>query len=108
MKELLRKIGIFKYMLPSSFNEENIKKRSKILSDLKLYTITYDYTLSPYFSKYIKNIYKETTNIPEIIGMIQLTGYNNEEVDHNLHKLMNIFYLNTKKLESYEITSITH
>jgi hypothetical protein len=95
-------------MLPSTFKEENKKNRTTLLNKLKLYKVTYDYILNPYYGKYIQDIYKETGNVVDSIGVMQLTGYTEEEVEFNFHKLMEIFYTSTKKIESYELISITH
>lgn len=94
-------------MLPKKFYEQNIKKRKKILSKVKLYTITYDYTLNPYFAEYVKESYDKFGNIIDVLGLMELTGYDKDEVEYNFHELMKILYILPKKIDSYQIINIT-
>jgi hypothetical protein len=95
-------------MLPKTFHKENKKNRDSMLNKLNLYTVTYDYILNPYYGEYIKEFYEKTGNVVDVLGVIELTGYNEEEVEFNFHQLMEIFYITPKKIESYELISITH
>ena len=95
-------------MLPKTFYKENIKKRKEISSKVKLYTITYDYVLNPYFGEYIKESYDRFGNIISDLGLMKLTGYSKDEVEHNFHELMKMYYVLPKKISEYEIKEITH
>lgn len=95
-------------MLPKTFYKQNIIKRKKIQSEVKLYTITYDYTLNPYFSEYIKESYDQFGNIVGDLGLMKLTGYSKDEVETNFHKLMRMYYILPKKVSEYTIKEITH
>ena len=93
-------------MLPKKFQEHNKRKRQAILSSMQLYTITYDYQLNPYYAEYIKESYDRWGNIVDFLGVIQLTGYSEEEVIFNFHQLMKNQYIDTHKLESLDILHI--
>lgn len=95
-------------MLPKTFYKENIKKRKDIISKVKLYTITYDYVLNPYFGEYVKESYDRFGNIISDLGLMKLTGYSKEEVEQNFHELMKMYYVLPKKISEYEIKEITH
>ena len=95
-------------MLPKTFYKENNKKRSELLSELKLYTIHYDYILNPYYAEYIKESYDRWGNIVDTIGVIQMSGYSKEEVEYNFYKIMEKEYTLTQKIKSFIITNITH
>ena len=95
-------------MLPKTFYKENIKKRKKISSKVKLYTITYDYVLNPYFGEYIKESYDRFGNIVSDLGLMKLTGYSKNEVEYNFHQLMKMYYMLPKKISEYQIKEITH
>jgi len=95
-------------MLPKTFYKENIKKRKEISSKVKLYTITYDYVLNPYFGEYIKESYDRFGNIISDLGLMKLTGYSQSEVEYNFHQLMKMYYVLPKKISEYEIKEITH
>ena len=97
---------IFINMLPKKFHLQNIEKRKNILSNMRLFTITYDYQLNPYYAEYIKESYDRWGNIVDYIGVLQLTGYEEEEVITNFRQIMNNNYINTKKLTAIEITNI--
>jgi hypothetical protein len=99
---------IFNIMLPKTFYKENNKKRNKLLSEVKLFTISYDYKLNPYYADYIKESYDRWGNIVDILGIMKLTGYNKLEVEHNFHQIMVRDYVNTKKIKSFNVTSISH
>ena len=101
-------MGIFNSMLPKMFYTENNKKRNKLLSEVKLYTINYDYVLNPYYADYIKESYDRWGNIVDILGTIKMTGYSKEEVEHNFYQIMNINYIQTKKIKSFTIIDITN
>ena len=96
-------------MLPKNFNcQYNNIKRKEITSQMKLYTIRYDYTLNPYYGEYIKESFDKWGNIIDNLGLIQLTGYSLEEVEHNFRKIMEIKYIDTKKITDFFILDITH
>lgn len=73
---------------------------------MRLYTIRYDYDLNPYYAEYIKESYKQWGNIVDYLGLMQLTGYNKEEVIFNFHQIIHNNYITTKKLVDVEITDI--
>jgi len=106
IKRIRKDNSIFINMLPKKFYLQNIEKRKKILSNMRLFTITYDYQLNPYYAEYIKESYERWGNIVDYIGVLQLTGYDEEEVIFNFHQIMNNNYINTKKLTEVEITDI--
>lgn len=93
-------------MLPKSFQIQNQNKRDRILTSLKLYTITYDYELSKYYAEYIKESYNNWGNIVDNLGVIQLTGYTLEEVEFNFHQIIKNKYIHTKKLIGVDISEI--
>ncbi len=95
-------------MLPKQFQKQNISKRNKLLSQLKMYTITYEYELNPFYAQYIKDSYEKLGTIVDVLGVMKLTGYDKDEVEYNFHQLMSIHYKNTKKITSYSIIEITH
>ena len=95
-------------MLPKTFYKKNIEKRKEISSKVKLYTITYDYTLNPYFGEYVKENYNKFGNIISNLGLMKLTGYSKDEVEYNFHQLMKMYYILPKKITEYSITDITH
>ena len=95
-------------MLPKMFYKENNKKRKKLLSEVKLYTINYDYVLNPYYAEYIKESYDVWGNVVDILGTIKMTGYSKEEVEYNFYQIMNRDYIGTKKIKSFTITNISH
>ena len=94
-------------MLPKTFYKENNKKRNKLLSEVKLYTINYDYVLNPYYADYIKKSYDIWGNVVDILGTIKINGYNKDEVEYNFHQIMNRDYIETKKIKSFNITNIS-
>lgn len=100
-------MGIFNSMLPKMFYTENNKKRNKLLSEVKLYTINYDYVLNPYYADYIKESYDRWGNIVDILGTIKMTGYSKEEVEYNFYKIMEEKYILPNKIKSFTITSIS-
>ena len=73
---------------------------------MKLYTITYDYELTPYYGEYVKEFYKQSGMIVEPLGVMQLTGYEEDEVIFNFHQLIRSNYIDTKKLKRVEIEEI--
>ena len=73
---------------------------------MRLYTISYDYVLNPYYAEYIKESYKLWGNIVDYLGLMQLTGYNKDEVIFNFHQIIQNNYITTKKLVDVEITDI--
>tara|TARA_Y100001937_G_C6952638_1_gene255337 strand:+ start:89 stop:379 length:291 start_codon:yes stop_codon:yes gene_type:complete len=95
-------------MLPKTFYKQNIKNKNDISSKVKLYTITYDYTLNPYFGEYIKESYNKFGNVIDNLGLMKLTGYSKDEVEYNFHQLMKMYYILPKKISEYEIKEITH
>ena len=95
-------------MLPKTFYKKNIEKRNEVSSKVKLYTITYDYTLNTYFGEYIKESYNKFGNVIDNLGLMKLTGYSKDEVEYNFHQLMKIYYILPKKINEYCITDITH
>lgn len=95
-------------MLPKTFYKQNIDNRKKISSKVKLYTITYDYSLNPYFGEYIKESYDRLGNVIDNLGLMKLTGYSKDEVEYNFHQLMKMYYILPKKINEYSITDITH
>ena len=95
-------------MLPKTFYKENKKKRSELLSAVKLYTIHYDYILNPYYAEYIKESYDRWGNVVDTVGVMKMTGYSKEEVEYNFYKIMEKEYTLTQKIKSFTITNITH
>ena len=93
-------------MLPKTFQKQNKEKRQEILSTMQLYTITHDYELNPYYAEYIKESYDRWGNIVDFLGLMQLTGYSEDEVIFNFHQLMRNNYIDTHKLKRIEITNI--
>ena len=71
-----------------------------------LYSLGFYYSFS--FADIITEFYEKTGNVVDVLGVIELTGYNVSEVEFNFHQLMEIYYVSTKKIESYELISITH
>jgi len=94
-------------MLPKSFQQQNIEKKNNLTSKLKLYTIHYDYELSKYYGEFIKESYDTWGNIVDILGIMQLTGYDKEEVEFNFNQIMQFNYIHTHKIKDYNITDIT-
>jgi|TARA_R110000751_G_scaffold118609_3_gene219113 hypothetical protein len=94
-------------MLPKSFQKQNTHNKNKLASTIKLYTITYDYELSEYYSKYVKESYNRWGNIVDNLGVMKLTGYDVDEVEFNFHQLMSINYIDTHKIISCVITNIS-
>jgi len=107
IKRIQKDKRIFIFMLPKKFYLENKKKHKQIIATMKLYTITYDYELTHYYSEYIKEFYSQLGEIVEPLGVMQLTGYNEEEVIFNFHQLIHNNYIMTKKLKSVEIEDIS-
>lgn len=95
-------------MLPKKFYLQNDEKRKQLLLKVKLYTITYDYTLNPYYAEYIKESFDKWGNVIDVLGIMKLTGYDIDEVKYNFHKLMSVHYIDTKKITSYKIIDINH
>ena len=93
-------------MLPKSFQQQNIDKKNKLTSRMKLYTITYDYDLTKYYGEYVKESYNKWGNIVDYLGVIKLTGYDIEEAKFNFHQLMKFNYIGTHKLHRYDILNI--
>ena len=93
-------------MLPKMFQQQNKERRNEMISSLGLYTITYDYDLHPLYSEFIKESYEKWGNIVDNIGLMQLTGYNGEEIEFNFHQIMYNNYLLTEKLKSYSVIDI--
>ena len=75
-------IEIFINMLPKKFYKNNNKKIKELLSKVKLYTITYDYILNPYYGEYIKESFDKWGNIVDVLGFMKLSGLENDEVDN--------------------------
>lgn len=73
---------------------------------MNLYTIKYDYELNPFYSEYIREVYDKTKEIADDVGFVMMVGYDEEEVRTNFAEIMKVCFLNTNKLNSYEITSI--
>ena len=93
-------------MLPKKFYLQNKEKRKKILNGMNLYTVKYDYELNPFYGEYVKETYDKSGFIVDDIGFMVLTGYEEEEVRTNFSKIMNVCYLDTNKIVSYDVTSI--
>lgn len=93
-------------MLPKKFYLQNKEKRKKILKGMNLYTVKYDYELNPFYGEYIKETYDKRGIVGDDIGFMMLTGYEEEEVRSNFAEIMEVCYLSTKKITSYDITSI--
>lgn len=93
-------------MLPKTFQQQNIDKKNKLTSTLKLYIITYDYELTKYYGEYIKESYNKWGNIIDSLGIMKLTGYNKEDIEFNFGQLMQFNYIDTHKLLMYEILDI--
>lgn len=94
-------------MLPKKFYKENNKKRKELLSKVKLYTITYDYILNPYYAEYIKESFDKWGNIVDILGIMKITGYEKDEVEYNFSQIMKRNYIETKKIKSFNILDIS-
>jgi len=94
-------------MLPKSFQQQNIDKKNKLTSTLKLYTIIYDYDLTKYYAEYVKESYNQWGNIVDYLGIMKLTGYNIEEIEFNFIQLIKFNYIDTHKIRRYEITNIS-
>ena len=94
-------------MLPKKFYKENNKKRKELLSKVKLYTITYDYILNPYYAEYIKESFDKWGNIVDILGIMKITGYEKDEVEYNFYQIMKRNYIETKKIKSFNILEIS-
>lgn len=105
-KRILKDSHIFIDMLPKTFQQQNREKKKELTAKMQLYTIIYDYELTPYYGEYVKNSYDTWGNIVDCLGKMQITGYNEEEVIFNFHQLMGMSYLSPKKLISYEIMEI--
>jgi len=73
---------------------------------MNLYTVKYDYELNPFYGEYVKETYDKSGFIVDDIGFMVLTGYEEEEVRTNFSKIMNVCYLDTNKIVSYDVTSI--
>tara|TARA_B100001758_G_C17956923_1_gene376292 strand:- start:80 stop:370 length:291 start_codon:yes stop_codon:yes gene_type:complete len=95
-------------MLPKNFKYQNIIKRNHLLTTLKTYTLLYDYELTSYYADYVKESYKKWGNIVDVLGIMKINGYNVEDIEFNFHQLMQINYIDTKKIVSYTLTEITH
>ena len=106
IKRIQKDKRIFIFMLPKKFYLQNKKNREKILDTLKLYTIIYDYELTKYYSEYVKEYYKQSGLVVEPMGIMQLTGYEQEEVIFNFHQLIRYNYIDTKKLKSVDIERV--
>ena len=94
-------------MLPKSFQQQNIDKKNKLTSRMKLYTITYDYDLTKYYAEYIKESYNKWGNIVDYLGVMKLTGYDIEEVEFNFIQLIKFNYIDTHKISRYKILNIS-
>ena len=94
-------------MLPKSFQQQNIDKKNKLTSRMKLYTITYDYDLTKYYAEYIKESYNKWGNIVDYLGIMKLTGYDIEEVEFNFIQLIKFNYIDTHKISRYKILNIS-
>lgn len=94
-------------MLPKSFQKQNIISKNKLVSKLKIYTITYDYELSRYYGEYIKESYNLLGNVIDSLGKMKLTGYDIDEVEFNFHQIMTNNYINSHKIMSYNILNIS-
>ena len=93
-------------MLPKSFQQQNIDKKNKLTSRMKLYIITYDYDLTKYYGEYVKESYNKWGNIVDYLGIMKLTGYEIEEVKSNFNQLIKFNYVDTHKISKYEILDI--
>ena len=93
-------------MQPKKFYLQNKEKRKKIINGMHLYTVKYDYELNPFYGEYVKETYDKSGIIVDDIGFMVLTGYEEEEVRTNFSKIMNVCYLDTNKIVSYDVTSI--
>ena len=100
-------IEIFINMLPKKFYKNNNKKIKELLSKVKLYTITYDYILNPYYGEYIKESFDKWGNIVDVLGIMKLSGYEKYEVEHNFRQIMKTKYIETKKIKSFTISDIS-
>jgi hypothetical protein len=93
-------------MLPKSFQQQNILKKSKLISQMKLYVITYDYELCKYYAEHIKESYDKWGNIVDNLGIMKLIGYDIKEIKSNFNQLMKINYIDTHKINNYDIINI--
>ena len=93
-------------MLPKSFQQQNLYKKNKLETQLKLYTIIYDYELRKYYAEYIRESYDKWGNVVDYLGLMKLTGYNKEEVISNFNQLMKFYYIDSHKLSNYEIIEV--
>jgi len=94
-------------MLPKSFQQQNIVKKNKLTSRMKLYTITYDYDLTKYYAEYVKESYNRWGNVVDYLGIMKLTGYNIEESEFNFIQLIKFNYIDTHKISRYKILDIS-
>ena len=94
-------------MLPKSFQQQNIDKKNKLTSRMKLYTITYDYDLTKYYAEYVKESYNRWGNVVDYLGIMKLTGYNIEESEFNFIQLIKFNYIDTHKISRYKILDIS-
>ena len=94
-------------MLPKKFYLQNDKKRKQLLLKVKLYTITYDYILNPYYGDYIKESFDKWGNIVDVLGIMRLSGYEKDEVEYNFRQIMKTKYIETKKIKSFTISDIS-
>lgn len=94
-------------MLPKSFQQQNIDKKNKLTSTMKLYTITYDYDLTKYYAEHVKESYNKWGNIVDYLGIMKLTGYDREEVEFNFIQLIKFNYIDTYKISRYKILDIS-
>ncbi len=94
-------------MLPKSFQQQNIIKKNKLISQMKLYVITYDYELCKYYGEHIKESYDKWGNIVDNLGIMKLIGYDIKEIKFNFNQLMKVNYINTHKIKNYDIINIS-
>ena len=73
---------------------------------MNLYTVKYDYELNPFYGEYIKETYDKLGVIGDDIGFMMLSGYEEDEIRSNFAEIMNVCFINTKKILSYDILSI--
>lgn len=93
-------------MLPRSFQQQNLYKKTQLEKQLKLYTIIYDYELRKYYASYIRESYYKWGNVVDYLGLMKLTGYNKKEIISNFNQLMQFYYIDSHKLSNYEIIEV--
>ena len=93
-------------MLPKTFQQQNIHKKNKLTSTMKLYTIIYDYELRKYYAEYVRESYEKWGIIVDYLGLMKLTGYNEVEVRLNFNQLIKFYYIDAHKISNYEIKEI--